>query len=86
LPSGRLWYHGNQFSEDNIKKWLSFNPTLLAKYSPWFCTCAFPTFASDASSRLGKYATVFAIGGYGSTRSTETPARAFTAQLLCLDS
>lgn len=36
----------------------------------------FPTFASDASSRLGKDATVFAIGGYGTTRSTETPARA----------
>jgi len=51
-----------------------------------FVLKAFPTFAPDASSRLGKYATVFAMGGYGSTRSTETPALAYTAQLLCLDS
>jgi hypothetical protein len=28
------------------------------------------------SRTTGKDATVFAIGGYGSTRSTETPARA----------
>jgi hypothetical protein len=32
------------------------------------------------SRTTGKDATVFAIGGYGSTRSTETPARASTAQ------